>query len=38
MSQKWVEMWKKAGEAWCEVLSEHKSQGIEEYRRKKNLF
>jgi len=27
-------MWKKAGEAWCKVLSEHKSQGTEEYHEK----
>jgi len=31
MSQKWAEMWKKAGEAWSEVLSQHKSQETEEY-------
>ena len=30
MSQKWAEMCKKAGEAWREVLSQHKSQDTEE--------
>jgi hypothetical protein len=38
MSQKWVEMWKKAGEAWCEILSQHKSQRTEEHHEKPVLI